>query len=360
MPTSTSAARPAGPATSSPMPAPPASRKNRSITKGLTGENTRSSFSSPGLRRDPPGGLAVRHPGWRVSTAQPATTAAGTTGATAYRLVSAAVRPAAPDPPDPQGPPARPGPQARPAPPAARAPRPVRDLHRRRSCRPGSAPCRCRSLCSAGKITDVTALQLTDDGRQVDPDQQPGGPAAPQRGPRGPVGERADGQRRHGHQRRLPHLTPGSHRCSEPLSPAGRRGPRPEGPHLSLHGDGHQPDGAGRTPRPGRARQRRCARQPPPPSSNASFRDWTKRFSLYRPDSEASRLARGEMTLPGRLGRACGTATRRRRNGGCGRRARSPRNGRTACWTFPGSSRATRSARPGAVAPGAGAGATGA
>ena len=34
------------------------------------------------------------------------------------------------------------------------------------SSRPASAPSRCRSLCSAGKITDVTALQLTDADRK--------------------------------------------------------------------------------------------------------------------------------------------------------------------------------------------------
>ena len=38
------------------------SAKNNSTTKGSTGENTRSGFSSTGLRRDPSGRLAIRRP----------------------------------------------------------------------------------------------------------------------------------------------------------------------------------------------------------------------------------------------------------------------------------------------------------
>ncbi|WP_432398807.1 hypothetical protein ACRQ5B_06910 [Pseudarthrobacter sp. L19] len=76
------------------------------------------------------------------------------------------------------------------------------------------------------------------------------------------------------------------------------------------------------------------------------FRELDGQFSLYRPDSEASRVARREVT-PGKPRPASGTATPRPRTGGCSPRAPSPRNVPTEPRTCPGWSRATRSRRPG-------------
>ena len=154
-------------------------------------------------------------------------------------------------------------------------------------------------------------------GAEVGPDQQPGRSPATVRGAPGPVRRRPDHQRRHRHQRRLPDLSPGGPRCSEPLIRVSRgadaSGPQSE--DLHQHGDRRQPR------RPGR----RCPRRRRSTAATAVverlFAGLDETFSLYRAGSEASRLARGEITLrkasdpdaePLRRGRQLAASDRRR------------------------------------------------
>ena len=87
----------------------------------------------------------------------------------------------------------------------------------------------------------------------------------------------------------------------QPTSEPGQLGP--QATDVSLHGHRHQPEQClpvpGDVVSPGHGRRADDGElgQPPPPPSNACLPALDETFSLYRPDSEASRLARGELSL---------------------------------------------------------------